>query len=470
MTTPSSPPKIRPAWLVILAAGTIVAMAMGLRQVMGLYLKPVTQELGIGREPFSNAMAWANLIWGAGSIIAGGMIDKYGAGRVVVVCALSTIAGLISMMLATSPWYLYLSGVLTGIGVAGTGVSALVGAVGRAVPPEKRLAAIASMGMAAGIGQLIAFPLTHILIEYWGWKSSLAILAAIGLVMLPMALPIAGKPAPAADSTKSQSLMEAVREAATYPSYWLLTAGFFVCGFHLAFYGVHLPAFVSDKGLPASVGVRALMAVGIANIAGTYLSGQSATPLANRAGFTAVRVLRAIVVFAVAGFFLLRGEQFTPTDIFLCAAFLVIAAILSFVTVARSGVTVERHLGLSFIYLMRCVPFLALLFLPLTPVTVIMISAILGLLWLSTVPLTSSLVGLFFGTQWMSMLYGFVFFSHQLGSFAGLWLAGVSYDATKSYDVMWWVSIALGVFAALIHLPIREQPAPRLRVAAVPAE
>lgn len=394
-------PQVRPAWLVILAAGTIVAMAMGLRQVMGLYLKPVTVDLGIGREPFSNAMAVANLVWGIGAIFAGGIADKYGAGRVVVVCALATVGGLLAMMAATSPSWLYLSGVLTGIGVAGTGVGALVGAVGRAVPAEKRLAAIASMGMAAGVGQLVAFPLTHVLIEYTGWKNSLGILACIAVTMLPMALAIAGKPAALAANVKSQTLSEAVREAAGHRSFWLLTIGFFVCGFHLAFYGVHLPAYVSDKGLPSWVGVYALMAVAIANILGTYIAGQS-------------------------------------------------------------GRWVEKRVGLSYIYFMRCLPFLALLFLPVTPVSVIVYSAILGLFWLSTVPLTSGLVGLFFGMQWMSLLYGFVFLSHQLGSFTGLWLAGYVYDITKSYDLMWLISIALGVAAGLIHLPIRERPVTRM--------
>lgn len=394
-------PQVRPAWLVILAAGTIVAMAMGLRQVMGLYLKPVTVDLGIGREPFSNAMAVANLVWGIGAIFAGGIADKYGAGRVVVVCALATVGGLLAMMAATSPSWLYLSGVLTGVGVAGTGVGALVGAVGRAVPAEKRLAAIASMGMAAGVGQLVAFPLTHVLIEYTGWKNSLGILACIAVTMLPMALAIAGKPAALAANVKSQTLSEAVREAAGHRSFWLLTIGFFVCGFHLAFYGVHLPAYVSDKGLPSWVGVYALMAVAIANILGTYIAGQS-------------------------------------------------------------GRWVEKRVGLSYIYFMRCLPFLALLFLPVTPVSVIVYSAILGLFWLSTVPLTSGLVGLFFGMQWMSLLYGFVFLSHQLGSFTGLWLAGYVYDITKSYDLMWLISIALGVAAGLIHLPIRERPVTRM--------
>ncbi len=402
-------PAVRPAWLVILAAGTIVGLGMGLRQVMGLYLKPISLDLGLGREPFSNAMAIANLAWGVFAILTGAIADKYGAGRVVVTCALATIAGLLVMQNATTPMHLYMSGLLTGIGVAGASVSALVGAVGRSVPESKRMAAIASLGMAAGIGQLITFPYAHLLIESVGWQTSLLVLAITAIAMIPLAFAIAGKPPALGADVKSQTMFEAAREAAAHPSYWLLTAGFFVCGFHLSFYGVHLPAFVSDKGLPAWVGVWALMAVGVANIAGTYLSGQS-------------------------------------------------------------GRWVEKRVGLSFIYFMRIFPFLALLYLPLSPLMVIAISGLLGLFWLSTVPLTSGLVGLFFGTQWMSMLFGFVFLSHQLGSFTGLWLAGYTFDATKSYDVMWWISIALGLFASLIHLPIREKPVVRLvPLAAQPA-
>jgi MFS family permease len=397
----TSVPTPRPVWLVILAAGTIVGMAMGLRQVMGLYLKPVSLDLGLGREPFSNAMALANLAWGVFAIVTGAISDKFGAGRVVVVCAISTIFGLLAMRGATGPMDLYISGFLTGLGVAGTGASALVGAVGRAVTPDKRMAAIASLSMAAGMGQLIAFPYAHLLIEYVGWKQSLLVLAITGIAMIPLAVVIAGKPPALGANVKSQTMGEAAREAVGHGSFWLLTLGFFVCGFHLSFYGVHLPAFVSDKGLQPWVGVWALMAVGVANIAGTYVSGQS-------------------------------------------------------------GRWVEKRVGLSFIYFMRSFAFVALLFLPITPVTVIGISAILGLFWLSTVPLTSGLVALFFGTQWMSMIYGFVFLSHQLGSFAGLWLAGTSFDATKSYDFMWWISIVLAICASLIHLPIREKPVQRL--------
>ena len=396
-----------PVWMIILAAGTIVGMAMGLRQVMGLYLKPMTSELGIGREPFSNAMALANLVWGIFSIGCGAVADKYGAGRVIVTCALCTVLGLVAMYAATDATMLYISGVLLGLGVAGTGVTALVGAVGRAVPEEQRTAAIASLGMAGGIGQLIAFPYAHLLIEFTGWKTSLLILGATGLLMLPLAYVLSGKPRNVVSVQRSLSLTDAFREAFKLPSFWLLTGGFFVCGFHVAFYGVHLPAFVSDKGLPPWVGVWSLMAVGIANILGTYLAGQS-------------------------------------------------------------GKVVEKRVGLSFIYFMRIFAFLGLLFLPLTPWVVIGISALLGLFWLSTVPLTSGLVGLFFGTQWMSMLFGFVFFSHQLGSFTGLWLAGTLYDQTKSYDMMWWISIGMGLFAAAIHWPIRERPVPRMTAAQKP--
>jgi predicted MFS family arabinose efflux permease len=391
----------RPLWLVILAAGTIVGLAMGLRQVMGLYLKPLSTELGVGREPFSNAMAIANLTWGVLTIVAGGIADKYGAGRVLIVSGLATVLSFYLMATAQSPFDLYIAGLLAGAGVAGTGVPALVGAVGRAAPAEKRTAAIASLGMASGIGALIAFPYAHILIEMIGWKASLMVIAATCLLILPLAWPLAGRPAAHSGPIRSQSLVEAFREAFAHPSFWLLVSGFFVCGFHLAFYGVHLPAFVSDLGMPSWVGVWALMAVGIANIIGTYSAGQSAK-------------------------------------------------------------YIERRVGLSIIYFMRSFAFLGLLLLPLSPWLIIGVSALLGLFWLSTVPLTSSLVGIFFGTQWMSMLFGFVFLSHQLGSFTGLWLAGVVYDTTKSYDMMWWISIALALFAALVHWPIRERPVARL--------
>ena len=398
--------RTRPLWVVTLAAGLICGIAMGLRQVMGLYLAPMTSELGIGREPFSTAMAVANLTWGLGAVLAGVVADRYGTGRVVVLGVLATMAGLYAMYAAQSGLDLLISGILLGIGVSGTGITSLVGAVGRAAPPERRTSAIASLGMASGIGGFVAFPYAHLLMDVTGWKLSLLLLLATTGLMLPLAWPLSGKPATGATSLfETQSLSAAMREAVSHPSYLLLVAGFFVCGFHVAFYGVHLPAFVADKGLDASVAVIALTMVGLGNLVGTYLAGQS-------------------------------------------------------------GRFIEKRRGLSLIYCGRCFIFLGLLFLPITAGTVIVLSALLGLFWLSTVPLTSSLVATFFGTRWMSMLFGIVFLSHQLGSFAGLWLAGTLYDFSKSYDMMWWLSIVLGLFAAAVHWPIRERPVARLALAA----
>jgi predicted MFS family arabinose efflux permease len=397
-------PHVRPLWIVLLSAGLIVGIAMGLRQVMGLYLQPITTDLGVGREPFSFAMAIANLVWGLAAVPLGAVADRFGAGRVLATGALATMAGLWLMYTAQSGNDLLVSGVLLGIGIGGTGMTALVGAVGRAAPPAKRPQAIASLGMAAGIGTFVAFPYVHLFIEALGWQASLLVVIATTAIILPLAWTLSGKPQAMSGLSHNQSLGEAFSEAMRHPSFWLLVLGFFVCGFHIAFYSVHLPAFVADQGLPGSVAVTALTAVGIANIIGTYAAGQS--------------------------------TKWMP-----------------------------KRYGLSLIYFLRCFAFLGLLYLPINAATVIGISVLLGFLWLSTVPLTSAMVATFFGPQWMSMLFGFVFLSHQIGSFVGLSLAGMLYDQTKSYDMMWWISIALGLFAALVHLPIRERPVARVQPA-----
>lgn len=397
----SAATSVRPIWLIILAAGLIVGTAMGLRQVMGLFLAPMTTELAIGREPFSLAMAIANLVWGLAAMPLGFIADKYGAARVIVAGALSTIIGLLLMWSARTGTELLISGILLGIGIGGTGITALVGAVGRSVTPEKRPQALATIGMVAGIGGFVAFPYTHLFMEVLGWKTTLLVMAATIALILPLALVFKGKSAQVGVGLQ-QGFGAALLEALAHPSFWLLIAGFFVCGFHVAFYAVHLPAFVADQGLPGGVAVAALTAVGIANIIGTYFAGQS-TKVA------------------------------------------------------------EKRLTLSLIYFMRIFAFLGLLYLPINAGTIIGVSILLGFFWLSTVPLTSAMVATFFGPQWMSMLFGLVFLSHQMGSFVGLWLGGRLYDLTKSYDTMWWISIGLALFAALIHLPIRERPVERLR-------
>jgi predicted MFS family arabinose efflux permease len=396
-----------PVWLIVVACATIAAIGMGLRQVVGLYLKPVTESLGVGREAFALAVAIANIVWGLAAPFVGAVSDTYGTGRVVVFGALCTAAGLVLMYAATSDLDLFISGILLGFGVAGAGVNAMVGAVGRAASPGQRTSAIAALGMGSGVGIFVALPYAHLLIEQLGWKASLLVLAGTAMAMLPLAFAVRGAPS-VQTLAKQQTLGEALREAFRHPSFWLLNAGFFVCGFHVVFYGVHLAAYVADQGLGNDVAVIALTVVGIGNLLGTYLAGQSSK-------------------------------------------------------------IIEKRIGLSLIYLGRALIFLGFLFLPITGMTVIVLSAGLGLLWLSTVPLTSGLVVTFFGPTWMTMLYGIVFFSHQVGSFLGVWLAGRLFDLTKSYDAMWWISVGLGLFAALVHWPIKERSVARSASSAVAA-
>jgi predicted MFS family arabinose efflux permease len=393
-----------PIWLLILIVGIIVGVSTGRAQSMGLYLPPITRALDVGREPFALAMALAQLMMGLGAPLSGGLIDRFGAGRIIFGCVIATIAGLYLMFAAVTAIDLLISGVLMGIGVSGTGVTSLVGTIGRLAPAEQRLSAIASIGMAAGIGGFVALPVMHLLIEMVGWKQSLIWLMVITALLLPLAWPISGKPERREGLARDQTFQEALAEALHHRSYWLLTAGFFVCGFHVAFIMVHLPAFTMDQGLPGWVAPYALSIVGIANIAGTFIAGQS-------------------------------------------------------------GRWLEKRRGLSLIYLGRSILFLGFLYLPVTPTSVMVICGLLGLFWLSTIPLTSGLVATFFGTTWMSMLFGIVFLSHQVGSFLGVWLAGRLYDMTRSYDAMWWISIALGLLAALLNWPIRERPVTRLATA-----
>lgn len=409
----SSKPAQSPAksnWVAImLAAATVAAVGMGLRQTMGLFQKPMTMALGIGREDFALAIAIANLTWGFAAPFTGAFADRVGAARVVVFGAITTSIGLYLMAIAAGRTELILSGFFLGLGIAGAGVNALVGTVSRAAPPEKRTQAIAAIGMGGGIGILIALPYTQLLMDLVGWKQTLFVLAATAALILPLALPLRGRQLAPAVGGPQQSLGQALAQAIRHPSFWLLNLGFFVCGFHVVFYGVHLPAYVADKGLDPKVAVVALILVGVGNLIGTYLAGQSG------------RLLQ------------------------------------------------KRH-ALSLIYAIRALIFLGFLFLPITPATVIALSGALGLVWLSTIPLTSGLVATFFGPAWMTMLYGIVFLSHQIGSFLGVWLGGLVYDATKSYDLMWWISVALGVFAAFIHWPIEERAAAATSAVAAPAE
>ncbi len=402
---------MNPVWILVLCAGTMLAINMGIRQAFGLYLKPISQDLGLDRQVFSMAMAILNLVWGLGAPFAGALSDRLGAVRVALGGTAAYVAGLALMATATGGNQLIFAGALIGLGMSGTGFTAVFGVIARAAPPEKRASALGLTTMGSAIGQFVSLPYTHAILDATGWVTSLLVLAGTAALMAPLAIQLGreGNAAPHAGWVSTQGLESALREALRYPSFLLLTAGFFVCGFHIAAVAVHLPAFLADRGFGAGLGAIALTVVGGANILGTYAFG-------------------------------------------------------------RIGDIVPKRLALAFIYLARAAIFIALIYLPLTESSVLIFSFLLGLLWLGTVPLTSGLVVTFFGPRWLSTLYGIVFLSHQLGSFTGAWLGGWFYDTYRSYDLLWLASVVIALLAAALHLPIRERPAPRLAAVAAPAE
>lgn len=398
---PASSPRRWPLWMLLLAAGAVVGISGGLRQVVGVYMPPVTATLGIVIEPFSTSLALASLLWGIGSIGAGALADRYGTGIVAGAGIVLMAVGYYVIYAATGASDLIWSGVWTGIGAGCTGMSIMVGAIGRAASPEQRTTAIAVLGIAGGIGGFVVYPYSHLFIEWLGWRGALLVGVGTYCTLLPMAWMISVADRQVARKTVPQRFGDAMAEAFALPSYWLLVVGFFVCGFHVAFFAAHVPNYAATLGLESWVGVAALTAVGAANVVGTWLSG-------------------------------------------------------------RWGKKHEQRIGLVAIYLGRSLVFVGFLVLPMNGPTLIVLSALLGMFWLSTVPLTSGLMATFFGTNWLATLYGIAFFSHQLGGFFGIWLAGILFDATRSYETMWWISVALGGIAALLHWPIREAPVPRL--------
>lgn len=407
--------RIDPIWWIVLAAGTILAINMGIRQSFGLFLKPMTLDLGVSREAFAFSIALVNLFWGLGSPFTGALSDKFGARWVLLGGAALYVAGLIVMATAGSESALSLSGILIGLGIAGSGFTAVLGVVGRAAPPEKQALALSLTSMGSAIGQFVALPYTHVLIGGTGWVMTLLILAGTAAIMAPLGFALGSGPnggarlaSAATIPAVEQRLGAALGEAFKHPSFILLTAGFYVCGFQLAAVGVHLPAFLTDRNFDASLGVIALTVIGLTNIAGTYVWG-------------------------------------------------------------RAGELMPKRVALTLIYLGRGLVFVGLLYLPLTEASVIAYAAILGFLWLGTIPLTSGLIVTFFGPRWLSMLYGIVFVSHQVGGFMGAWLGGWLYDQYQSYDLLWWASIAVSLMAAALHLPISERPSPRHAMLA-PAE
>jgi MFS family permease len=371
-------------------------LSMGLRHGFGLFLQPMSTDLTWGRETFALAMAVQNLVWGIMQPFSGMIADRYGTAKVVLAGAVLYVLGLVTMAHATTPLALVLTcGVLIGTGLSGVTFSVISGVLGRAYPPERRSMVLGISAAAGSFGQFAMVPATQWLLSYLGWYGALLALAGVGLLMGPLAVALVEKRAGKAHAFR-QSAGEAMREALSHRGYMLLTVGFFVCGFQVVFIGVHLPAYLADKGMPAHVAVTALALIGLFNIVGTYSTGWL-------------------------------------------------------------GSHMPRKYILSAIYFGRSVVIAAFLWLPLTQASVYAFAVALGLLWLSTVPPTNSIVAHIFGVRYLAMLSGFTFFSHQIGSFLGAWLGGRLYDKTGSYDVVWWISIALGIAAGLINLPIDER-------------
>ncbi|UUC96224.1 MULTISPECIES: MFS transporter [Comamonas] len=382
---------------ILLCGGAIVTLSMGIRHGFGLWLQPITQEMGWTRENFSLAIAVQNLSWGILGIFVGMLADRIGAFKVLIGGSILYALGLAGMALSPDATvFLLTAGVLIGAAQAGTTYAVIYGVLGRQIPVARRSWAMGVAAAAGSFGQFFMVPVEGKLIAQFGWSNALLILALFALLIAALAFglrePGFGGSTPI---KREQTVGQALREAWTYPSFLLLMAGYFVCGFQVMFIGVHMPSYLKDFGMAPHVASYSLALVGLFNIFGTYLAGNLGQKLPKR--------------------YLLSG-----------------------------------------IYGLRSVATVAFLLAPLSPWSVYAFCAAMGFLWLSTVPLTNATIAQIFGVQHLSMLGGFVFFSHQIGSFLGVWLGGYLYDINGNYDMVWYISIALGIFAAIVNLPVRE--------------
>ena len=402
MTSQTPVPTWRTPLIVIIAACLISMIGFGARSSLGLFLEPLTADRGWTRETFALAMALQNLFWGIGLPFAGMLADRLGSNRVIAGGAVVYFAGLYGMSAAGDATVFHLTaGVLSGLGVAFSAFTLAMASMARVVSADRR-SFVLGLGTAAGsVGQVLFSPLAQGFISSWGWQPALLMLGFVVLALIPLAIALPGGGAVGGVASVEQTITQALNEALGHRGYVLLTVGFFVCGFHVAFITVHFPAYVRDLGLDPRVGAYSLSLIGLFNIAGSLL-----------AGFV--------------------GQRYSKKQ------------------------------SLSIIYFLRAVTILCLLLAPKTPLVILLFASVMGLLWLSTVPLTTGIVAQVFGVQYMATLFGIVFLSHQLGSFIGVWLGGRLYDTTGSYDGMWWAGVVLGLLAAAIHLAINERPLPRL--------
>jgi MFS family permease len=395
---------------VILACGCLIGvLGFGPRTGMGFLLTPMSSAHGWGRDLFALALAIQMLLWGAAQPFAGAMADRFGAAPVLSVGAVLYALGLATMAYASTPAMLHLSaGVMIGFGLAGSSFTVVIGAFGKLMPPQWRALAFGAGTAAGSFGQFLFSPLAVALIDGYGWQRTLVIFAAIVLLIMPLSLALAtprdAGAGTAATAPPQQSLAQALTEAFGHRSYWLLVLGFFTCGFQIFFIAVHLPAYLVDRGLPAEIGGWTLGVIGLFNMVGAVAAGWL--------------------------------SAFMP----------------------------KRYL-LSLIYFARAMAILVYIMLPPSTAATLIFGAVLGLLWLSTVPPTSGLVTVMFGTHWLAMLFGFAFFSHQIGGFLGVWLGGLLFERAGSYDTVWWLAILFGLLSAAINLPIVEKPVQRLAVA-----
>ena len=392
---------------VLVACCLILCIGFGVRSGFGLFLQPMSLSNGWGRETFSFAMAIQNLLWGVFGPFAGGIADRYGAARVVVLCGIAYVLGLVVMAFADTPLALHVgSGFLIGLALSGSTFAVLLAVIGRMTPPEKRSTALGIAVAAGSFGQFAILPITQLLISSVDWRNALLGLTLLAALIVPLAFFTSGKAAPHAGP--QQSFGEALHEAMRERGFHLLFWGYFVCGFHIAMLTVHLPSYVTDNGLKPEHGMTALALIGLCNMIGSFTSGW-------------------------------LGGRYS-----------------------------KKYL-LSGIYALRALAILLLTSFPLSPLTLYAFAVIIGFLWLSTVPLTNGLVAQIFGLRYAGMLAGLVFFGHQIGSFIGVWLAGYLYDQTGSYYGALVISIGLGVFAALVNMPVNEKPLAERRPAAAAA-
>lgn len=407
-TDTTASPKISLRWpIIVLICGTLILLfSVGIRQTFGLFMAPVSDSMGWGREVFALAIATQNLVWGLSQPFTGALADKFGAGKVIALSGALYVGGLYMMSSVQSPSEILISnGFMIGFALSGCGYPVVLAVISRNVPEKWRSLFLGIGSTGGSSGQLLMIPMSQYFISSYDWATALLIMAVLAGLIVPMAAAMATRKSDSQNTSNTaqadQTIKEALVEARGHSGYVLLTSGFFVCGWQIGFVSAHFPAYLSDHGFSPAIAAAALAIIGLSNMAGTVIAG------------------------ALGGKF-------------------------------------RKKTLLAGLYFLRALAFSVFLIVPLTETGILVFAVVLGMLWLATVPLTSGLVGQMFGVKYMAMLYGITFMSHQIGSFCGVWLGGYLFDKTGSYDVIWWGSITLGLVATLLHVLIDDRTVSRL--------